>query len=128
MAYKLTAEQREKIQNLDADKRYDHFIDKVSKWEEIWSLRDDEGFVLVSTDDEECMPVWPHPDYAAEWATGGWADCEPFKVDIESWLDRWLPGMEEDGISVAVFPNMEESGVVESPRQLGSDLLQAIEG
>lgn len=128
MAYKLTDEQRGRIQQLDAEQRYTHFIDKVSRWEEIWSLRDDEGFVLVSTDDEECMPVWPHPDYAAEWATGDWSGCEPFKVDMEAWLDRWLPGMEEDGIAVAVFPNLEESGIVEGPRDLGSAILQAIEG
>lgn len=127
MAYKLTEEQRNRIQQLDAEQRYQHFIDKVSRWEEVWSLRDDEGFVLVSTDDEECMPVWPHPDYATEWATGDWADCQAFKVDMEAWLDRWLPGMEEDGISVAVFPNLDESGIIEAPRELGAAILQAIE-
>lgn len=127
MAYKLTAEQRSRIQQLDAEQRYQHFLEKVSRWEEIWSLKDDEGFVVVSSDNEDCMPVWPHPDYAQEWATGDWDNCQPFKIDLEAWLDRWLPGMDEDGISIAVFPNLDENGIVEGPRELGSALLQLIE-
>ncbi|MBY4675457.1 DUF2750 domain-containing protein [Marinobacterium arenosum] len=127
MAYKLTDEQRQSVLKQDAEQRYNHFLDKITKWEEVWSLRDDEGFVLVNSDDEACIPVWPHPDYAAEWASDEWAGCEPFSIKLDVWMERWLPGLTGDAINVAVFPSLEEEGVVEGPHELGEAIFELLE-
>ncbi|GGO85813.1 hypothetical protein GCM10011348_35230 [Marinobacterium nitratireducens] len=121
MTYKLTEQQRTRVQERDAQERFDHFLEKTADWEEIWSLADANGCVMLTTDDgESCLPVWPHPDYALDWATEGWEDCEPLKIDLESWFERWTPGLEEDEILVAVFPRLDDEGVLVSSRELSA--------
>ncbi|ANG63481.1 hypothetical protein A8C75_14045 [Marinobacterium aestuarii] len=124
MTYKLTEQQRGKVIARDAQERFDHFLQKVADWEEIWSLSDAEGCVMLNTDDgESCLPVWPHPDYALDWATDGWEGCEALKIDLQAWFERWSPGLDEDGILVAVFPRADEEGVLLS----AGDLTESIE-
>jgi hypothetical protein len=128
MSYQLTDQERQAVAALPADQRYDYFTTKVAEWEQIWSLRNVEGWVVVSSDDgEECMPVWPHADFAAEWATGDWDDCSPAAVPLDVWLARWTPGMEKDGSMVAIFPSADEEGVVVTPTDLRDSLHAELE-
>ena len=53
---------------LDADQRYDHFIQAVVAAGELWILRDAEGCMLLTADDDECIPVWPSAELAQMWA------------------------------------------------------------
>ena len=94
---------------------------------EVWSLRSDEGWVEVSSEDgEPCMPVWPHPDFAAEWATEGWSDCRPEAIELKAWLTRWTPGLARDGVMLVVFPGEDEEGMVLPPAELGEALTAAL--
>lgn len=125
MTYKLTEQQRAKVLAREAEERFDHFLDKVADWEEIWSLADGEGCVMLTSEEgESCLPVWPHPDYAKEWATEGWEGCEPLKIELEAWFERWSPGLEEDAIQVAVFPRLDEAGVLLPPAEL-SEMIES---
>ena len=125
MSYRLNEKQRVSVSSLPADERYEHFLQKVTGWEELWGLSDQDGCVMLSTDDgEECIPVWPHPDYATEWATDEWAECQPFKIDLKAWMERWLPGMAEDGFLVAVFPAGDGEGVIVEPAELEQSILE----
>ena len=127
MSFELTEQQFRYVSHLTADQRYDYFVSTVSDWQQVWSLHGKGGWVVVSsTDGEECFPVWPHPDYAAAWATGDWADCRPEAIPLDVWLERWTPGMEQDGTLLAVFPNEEEEGVVVSPGELRDSLLEEL--
>ena len=118
MSETLSQQQRDAVLGLSADKRYDYFVGKVVETGQVWSLRSDKGWVMVSTDGAQCLPVWPHPDFARDWATGDWADCQPVSIDLKAWTERWLPGMQEDEIAVAVFPSADEQGVVVEPEEL----------
>lgn len=108
----LNPEDFQAIKGLPAEARHDYFVATIVRDEAVWILSSDQGMVMMSSGGEQCLPVWPHPDFAAEWATGDWRDCSPDAVDLESWLERWLPGMEADDVSVAVFPASEEETVV----------------
>ncbi len=127
MAYPLDKAQFDTIVNLSASERYDHFVAKAAETEEIWSLKGEGGWVSLSSDGEDCFPVWPHPDFAAAWATGDWADCRPQVIRLDAWIDRWTPGLEGDGSLVAVFPRDEEEGVVATPGELLQSLLAELE-
>jgi hypothetical protein len=74
------------------------------------------------------IPVWPHKRYAEVFATGNWADAEAAPIDLEAWMERWLPRITSDGVQVAVFPVIEqkERGVVVPPEQLQRDLEQEL--
>src|SRR5215510_1212388 len=93
------------VLSLDAPKRYDYWIKKVADQDEVWSLLQDGGWALAGSDDgRQLVPVWPHLKYAALCANGAWAGYEPKAISLETWLNRWIPGMERDNRRVAVFP------------------------
>ena len=52
---------------LNADYRFDHFISKLVEHEELFVLTDEHGVMMLTTEDEDCIPVWPHPEYAKAW-------------------------------------------------------------
>ena len=127
MEYALTADDIKKVTKLDAEQRYDYFINAVVDLEQIWILMDDEGFVLVTAEGEQCIPGWPHAELADLWIEGELAGCQSKAVDISTWLDKWTSGLNGDELSVAVFPHAEEPGVVISPTELAETLLEAME-
>jgi hypothetical protein len=105
MSWKLNDQEFQKVIALPPDERYWHFVKRVADWGEIWSLRNADGWVLSGDDDgHETIPVWPHRLYAEAFLEGQWADCEAASIDFEEWMTKWLPGIEEDGRHVAVFP------------------------
>src|SRR5690554_7354762 len=83
MSFTLTTAERDKTLALSNYQRYQYFIDMVSEQGEIWSLANDEGWVTLSAEGDNCLPIWPHADYAAQWATGDWSDCTPKSVTLD---------------------------------------------
>ncbi|HYE20382.1 MAG TPA: DUF2750 domain-containing protein [Tepidisphaeraceae bacterium] len=85
--------------------RYAYACAKFVDWREVWSLRNAGGWVLAGDDDgREGVPVWPHPRFAQDCATGRWDGCVPAAIPVQDWMDKWLPGMERDNRYVATFP------------------------
>ncbi|MCK5881968.1 MAG: DUF2750 domain-containing protein [Sinobacterium sp.] len=127
MTYKLNDKQYSLAAKKEASDRYDYFIKKVCNFEEIWSLRSDEGWVELSDSDGEiCLPIWPHPDFAKEWATEDWQDCTPAVIKLDVWLERWTQGLENDNTLLVVFPVGEDEGLIQTPEELHNDLLSAL--
>ena len=125
MNYELTADDLNKLSLLDAEQRYDYFIQAVADLEKIWILVDEEGFVLVDADEERCIPVWPHAELAQLWINGDWAQCQAQAVDIATWLDKWTSGLDGDELAIAVFPHAQEPGVVIGPEEFSETLIEA---
>ena len=67
MTYLLSTDEFNTVLSQDAEQRYHHFLQQAVTHGEIWILKDSEGCVSLATDDEDCIPVWPHPDYAKAW-------------------------------------------------------------
>ena len=128
MPYKLNEKQFTSISNLPEAERYDYFMRNVAKWEEIWSLHSTEGWAELSVDEgQACIPIWPHPDFAAAWAVSEWSDCKPKAIKLDVWLERWTAGLEGDDTVLAIFPVNEGEGMVLTPAELESALLAACE-
>ncbi|GAA0670722.1 DUF2750 domain-containing protein [Rheinheimera tangshanensis] len=125
MNYELTPDDLNKLSLLDAEQRYDYFIQAVADLEKIWILVDEEGFVLVDADEERCIPVWPHAELAELWINGDWAQCQAQAVDIATWLDKWTNGLDGDELAIAVFPHAQEPGVVIGPEEFAETLIEA---
>ena len=70
MSYELSDTERNAALQLNADYRFDHFISKLVEHEELFVLTDEHGVMMLTTEEEDCIPVWPHPDYAKAWAEG----------------------------------------------------------
>jgi hypothetical protein len=112
---------------MPAPDRYALFIRRVADWEEVWSLRTDDGWCLVSDDDGvQAFPVWPHQQFADACVNSMDKETST-NISLQDWLDKWLPGMMGDGRKVAVFPTPNGQGIVVSPSQLKDDLLAECE-
>lgn len=123
MSDDLSPQQFKAVMAMSGRERYQYFVQQVVANGHVWSLANHEGWVALSADGHDCVPVWPSAEFAASWATGDWSDCEPRAVTLDVWLQRWVPGMEQDGSLVAVFPNLREEGVVVSPAEVQASLL-----
>jgi hypothetical protein len=119
----FTDEQLAAVTKLSGPDRYSFFVQHVTECEELWTLRNAEGFILYTDDDRcELVPVWPDRRLAEACARSSWDECEPFRIDLDRWLAAWLPGLETEGRRVAVFPLPSDQGVVVGPDQLARDL------
>ena len=68
---------------MDGPERYDYFIRKVADWEEVWSLKVEGGWAMVGNpDSDECIPFWPHPEYARICAKDQWEEYLPEPIKI----------------------------------------------
>ncbi len=112
------------IQAFDAEKRYKYLVKEVVANREIWILIDEHGCVMLNTEDEDCVPVWPNKEFAEAWATGDWAECKAESISLNKWHSRWTHGLEDDELAVVIFPNQDEDGLVVFPDELDFELKQ----
>ena len=73
-------------------------------------------------DGREAKPE--HPEYAKAWAEGEWADCKPQSITLKVWLERWVDGMEQDELCVAVFPTPDQEGIVLEPADVADAIAE----
>ncbi len=99
----------------DPTERMNLFFKQVAVDLKIWLLTDEHGSVLLSAEDEDCVPVWPTQEHALQWATGEWEGFKPEPISTAKWKSRWTPGLEEDELSIIVFPDQQGEGIVLYP-------------
>ena len=104
------------------EKRLDFLIKEARSTGELWILTDEHGCVMLNTEDEDCVPVWPSENFAKTWATGEWEDCKPMAIALDVWFERWTPGLEDDDVMIAAFPNPEEEGLILFPDEFDKEL------
>lgn len=123
MSWKVTEKEFNTVIALEPPKRYAYFIKKVADYEEIWSLKDKDGWVLMGDDEEhQLVPVWPNPRYASAYVIEEWSDTKAELISLDDWIQKWLTGIESDERLIAVFPVPSEKGIVVSPQRLKTDL------
>ena len=128
MSWQLTNEEKAEVVALSPEARYEYFVQKTITYGKIWSLRNEEGWVLGETvDDLEAIPVWPHPEFALACATGPWAGHEAAPIELEAFLERFVPGMMDDGRVLAVFEVPGQTAFVIAPDEVGDELDIAVD-
>ncbi|KGY12762.1 phage-shock protein [Vibrio tubiashii] len=118
----LTNEQLETVNKMRPDERFNYCIKEIAKQRKVWILTDEHGCVMLNTEDEDCVPVWPHQQFAEQWATGDWEHCKAEPISTAKWFSRWTYGLEDDELSVVVFPNDNEEGMVLYPDEFEAEL------
>ena len=127
MTYRINDKEVDNVLSLDGQERYKHFVKRVADWEEVWGLRNNDGWVTSENNEgEESIPFWPHPEYAHRCATGQWEGNQPTPIDLESFIEEWLPGLEGDAMLVAVFPTPEGKSVHVQPSVLLESLKEEL--
>ena len=123
MAWDVNDEEFGSVLALPANRRYGYFVKRAASHGAVWGLRGDGGWVVAADDQDSAhFPVWPHPRFAEACAEGAWAGENPFAVDIDEWIEAWLPNLERDGMRIAVFQTPDDRGVGVAPQGLKHDL------
>lgn len=111
---------------LDTEQRYQHLITQVVQTQTLWLLTDETGCVMLNTDEEDCIPVWPNQEFAERWATQEWEKCQSEPIALKTWQHRWTPGLTDDNFYLVVFPDEQQQGTVIHPEDFAADLRKAL--
>lgn len=88
----------------------------------IWGLQDGtENWALVGStdhDDIDVIPFWSSKSLAEALCSGDWGVYKPVAIDIEEFLDDWLPGMHGDVLLVGVNWDVDLEGMEIEPLDL----------
>ncbi|WP_111977980.1 DUF2750 domain-containing protein [Algibacillus agarilyticus] len=126
MLKNFTAQRLAEIEKYNIDQRFKYALKEMVKHGAVWILTDEHGCMMLTIDDEDGIPVWPNEFFAQEWATGEWETCQPKAIAFDKWFRDWTSGMAEDELSVVVFPNKNEEGVVLFPDEFEYELKQQL--
>lgn len=122
----LEQHQIDEISRYDEEKRLKYSVKTMVQERQIWILTDEHGCVMLNTEDEDCVPVWPNQEFAEQWATGEWDNCKAEAISLNKWHSRWTYGLEDDELAVVVFPNQNEEGVVLFPDEFDFELKKQV--
>ncbi len=106
----------------DPTERMNQFFNSVASELKIWLLVDELGSVLLTAEDEDCVPVWPTQAHAEQWATDEWEGFKAEAISVAKWKSRWTQGLEGDELSVIIFPDQQGEGIVLFPDEFEFEL------
>ncbi|MGN0920370.1 MAG: DUF2750 domain-containing protein [Cellvibrio sp.] len=89
----------------DLDENFDRFIVEALEQGCVWVLQAGEGYAVCGSenhDDMDVMPFWSQREFAEIHCKDDWADYQPLAVDVQEFLDDWLPGMHDDLILAGI--------------------------
>lgn len=123
MNWEITDEEISTTSRLSAEERYAYFVEKTLEYGQVWSLKNEEGWVLgEASEDTEAIPVWPHSKFAELCATGAWANHDAESIALDVFLKRFVPGMLADSRVLAVFEVPGGTALVTDPAAVAHDL------
>jgi len=120
----ISSEQLNTIEKYDEEKRLSYLLQQVVSNKEIWILADEHGCVMLNTEDEDCVPVWPNEEFAQRWATDEWQHCKAEAISLDKWYSHWSTGLFDDELALVTFPNQDNQGLVLFPEEFEEALLK----
>lgn len=101
--------------NLSDEQRYELFMQSLINERHAWILTDEHGAVMLTEEEHDFVPFWPTEETAVLWATDEWDHCKAKQLSFDEIKQKWLPGMEEDDLSLIIFPTTDLTGQVFYP-------------
>lgn len=109
----ITSNEFVSISKLQPEDRFEYALQKIVENGELWGLYGNNGWLLLQAEDDACLPIWPSEAFAQAWEKNEFPDCKPKSIKLDIWLSQWLPGMQNNGTLVLVFPLSEdEEGIM----------------
>ncbi len=112
------------IKNWDQNKRLKYLLMQIVEQQQVWILTDEHGAVMLTTDDDDGIPVWPHREFAEMWATGEWQGFDPKSISLKDWQKKWTVGLADDELCVVAFPLPDEDGILLDSYEFDEELEQ----
>ena len=95
------------------EQRFEYAVEQMIERKYLWGLFGDNGWLMLKAEEDACVPIWPHEEFATAWVRDDFPDCKPKQIEFSEWHQQWLPGMKNNGTLVLVFPvGEEEEGIM----------------
>ena len=108
--------------------RFGYFVRKVSDFREIWGLFDN-GWAMGEDDEgRKAVLFWPEEAFAEKSAVGKYENHKPRKIELDYFVEKWIPGLTKDNYQIAVFPTTGGKAVFVSPDFLLQSIAEESEG
>ncbi|RBP80540.1 DUF2750 domain-containing protein [Marinomonas rhizomae] len=112
----------ETFYRIPSSERYDHVLNLVKKGASVWTLADVEGCLIIDLGSDKVLPIWPVETLASAWGEKDYPGFNSLEINATDWVEKWLPGMQGDGFSVGVAPNLAGECIVSSAEEHAADL------
>ncbi len=89
------------------------FAANISSSAGVWGLKNKQGWALcpsIEFEEAEVLPFFSNKEYATLLCSGDWKAYQPEAIQLESFLEDWLPGMHEDNAMVGLNWNVDLEG------------------
>ncbi|MCJ7933144.1 MAG: DUF2750 domain-containing protein [Chryseobacterium sp.] len=93
----------------------------------MWGLSDNSWALLGDNNGNQILPLWPEKEFAQLCAVEQWKEYKPESIELDNFIQKWIPGMMNDKTLVNVFLTPDAKGTVISPDDLNSDLQDELE-
>ena len=82
----------ETVFNLHQNKRYEYFIKKVADFEEVWGLKQEDGWATTGDDKGTFyLSFWPKKEFAELCITDEWSEYYAEVISLDEFIGDWLP-------------------------------------
>jgi hypothetical protein len=70
----------------------------------VWTIRDDAGFPAPKGDGARAMPFWSSRSRVEKITASvpAYTNFAPFEIELPLFLERWLPGLQRDGLKAGL--------------------------
>lgn len=93
---------------MQEEERLAHVLDSMMKNKSVIGLMGDSGWILMTSNGETYLPIWPNETLAMAWGEVESPNAKPKEIEKDEWLEAWLPGMAKNGTLVLVCPLLDE--------------------
>ena len=115
---------------INAKRRYENFIKRVSENKVVWGLKSENGWCVCDSNDYEdtlVMLFWSDEAYARQCAVEEWSYYTPKSIPIEEFMKNWISGFNEDDLLVGFNWNAKLIGLEVEPYDLYKELVETLE-
>ncbi|MCW8886226.1 MAG: DUF2750 domain-containing protein [Motiliproteus sp.] len=112
----------------DLEQNYRIFIEDALDSGQVWALKSKDGWVFCESEEFEetdVIPVWSNESDAKAQCSDEWANNKVESIDLKSFVENWLTGMDEDGLLVGPNWNADMEGLEVEPGELAHELFEA---
>jgi len=109
----------------DSQANLDLFVQRARETRQVWGLKAAKGWAVCESNEYQDLvvyPFWSEAGSAQLHCTGEWSQYAPTPIELDLFLDTWLPGMDEDNALVGINWDQELSGEELEPIDLARQL------
>ena len=109
----------------DEEQNYDLFISEIQDTGKVWGLKAKDGWAVCPSlefEQTDVFPFWSDEADTKIHCVDDWAIYTPSAIELEDFVENWLPGMHEDEVMAGPNWDAEMSGLEVEPADIAERL------